>query len=213
VYFISGLGVDERVFSFLDLSFCEPVFIKWIPPQPKESLQHYALRLAAFIKEPDATVVGISLGGMMATEMAKANPALKAIIISSNKTAAEFPAYLRRMILAVPFYTLTSRFILWLFMQPIAWIMGAATKAHKQLLKKIVLQSDIAFDRWAIGAIARWTNTTVPPNVIHIHGTADKLLRFGKVNAHFTISGGEQLMVMDKAAEVSAIVKRCVEAL
>jgi hypothetical protein len=30
VYFISGLGADKRAFSFLDLSFCEPVFINWI---------------------------------------------------------------------------------------------------------------------------------------------------------------------------------------
>jgi hypothetical protein len=38
VYFISGLGADSRVFSFLDLSYFEPVFLDWLPPQKKESL-------------------------------------------------------------------------------------------------------------------------------------------------------------------------------
>ena len=45
VYFISGLGADKRIFSFLDLSFCEPVFIDWITPLKNESLESYALRL------------------------------------------------------------------------------------------------------------------------------------------------------------------------
>jgi hypothetical protein len=45
VYFISGLGADKRAFSFLDLSFCEPVFIEWIKPLKNETLQGYALRL------------------------------------------------------------------------------------------------------------------------------------------------------------------------
>jgi hypothetical protein len=45
VYFISGLGADKRAFSFLDLSFCEPVFIDWIQPLKNELLPEYALDL------------------------------------------------------------------------------------------------------------------------------------------------------------------------
>ena len=95
VYFISGIGADKRVFSFLDLSFCEPVYVDWIEPLKQESLESYALRLRKEIRESHPTVVGISFGGMLATEMAKADANLKAIIISSNKTADEFPSYLR----------------------------------------------------------------------------------------------------------------------
>ncbi|HLG39082.1 MAG TPA: hypothetical protein VI461_05410, partial [Chitinophagaceae bacterium] len=65
VYFISGLGGDKRVFSFLDLSFCEPVFIEWIKPLKKESLESYALRLRNQIPEKNPVIVGVSLGGMM----------------------------------------------------------------------------------------------------------------------------------------------------
>jgi len=38
VYFLSGLGADKRIFELLNLSFCEPVFIDWIPPQQNETL-------------------------------------------------------------------------------------------------------------------------------------------------------------------------------
>ena len=95
VYFISGLGANEKAFSFLDISFCNPVFVQWITPLPKETLPEYALRLKQQIKDPKAFVVGLSFGGMLATEMAKQNPAQKTILISSNKTTEEFPKLLK----------------------------------------------------------------------------------------------------------------------
>ena len=95
VYFISGLGADKRAFSFLDLSFCEPVFIDWIKPLEKESLKSYALRLRKQIPEVHPTVVGVSFGGMLATEMAKEDKLMNVVIIASNKSSEEFPGYLR----------------------------------------------------------------------------------------------------------------------
>ena len=69
VYFISGLGADKTVFQLLDLSYCEPVFIDWIKPAKKEPLKAYALRLKAEKNMPDnAVIVGLSFGGMLATE-------------------------------------------------------------------------------------------------------------------------------------------------
>src|SRR5436190_22473098 len=95
IYFISGLGADKRVFSFLDLSFCEPIFIDWITPLKKESLESYALRLRQSIPEPEPIIIGISFGGMLATEMAKADNRIKSIIIASNKTSDELPKLFR----------------------------------------------------------------------------------------------------------------------
>ncbi|MCR6720909.1 MAG: alpha/beta hydrolase [Chitinophagaceae bacterium] len=95
VYFISGLGADARAFSLLDLSFCEPVFVNWITPLPKESLDSYAQRMMEQISDSDATIVGLSFGGMLASSMAAKNPTLKVIVLASNKCAAEFPTCLR----------------------------------------------------------------------------------------------------------------------
>ena len=47
VYFIRGLGADERVFTKLKLDPRLNVkYIKWVRPLKKESLQHYAARLS-----------------------------------------------------------------------------------------------------------------------------------------------------------------------
>jgi hypothetical protein len=38
VYFISGLGADERIFQYLNLEGIEPVFIQWLEPFSKEKI-------------------------------------------------------------------------------------------------------------------------------------------------------------------------------
>ncbi|UAY51450.1 alpha/beta fold hydrolase [Ferruginibacter albus] len=207
VYFISGVGASKKLFNFLDLSFCDPHFIEWIPPFKKESLQQYALRLKALMPENDPVIVGVSLGGMLASEIARAYPLSKVIIISSNKTSAEFPAYLR-IGKHIPVYKLfpdnffTKRsFILKYFFN--------SKGTEEQKLHKIILQeTDVPFTKWAIGAILKWKTNNPPSNITHIHGTADTLLPYYKVKADYTIKGGTHIMTLDRAKEISALLKK-----
>ena len=210
VYFISGLGGDKRVFSFLDLSFCDPVFIDWIEPLKNESLESYALRLRDQIPEKDPVIVGVSFGGMLVTEMAKANPGIHAIIISSNKTAKEFPGYLR-IGKYFPVYKWIPERIANRSAHAIKWILGRNGKEQKKVLLQIIREMDIRFVRWAIYAIMHWKNKEIPKNIIHIHGTGDILLPYRKVKADFSIKQGNHVMVMDSSEEVSVLLKKLVE--
>ncbi len=108
VFFIPGLGADSKSFQFLDLSFCEPCFVDWIPPNKRDTLETYAEKLFCSIANEEAIIVGVSLGGMLATEIAKQHPATKVIVISSSKTYHEIPAYLRCWRF-LPVYKLHSR--------------------------------------------------------------------------------------------------------
>jgi pimeloyl-ACP methyl ester carboxylesterase len=208
VYFISGLGADRTVFRELDLSFCQPVFLDWIAPLRKESLKDYALRLSGAITEPDATIVGLSLGGMMATEIVKARPGMKAIVISSNRTSKEFPFYSRFLIRYLPLYKLVNKRVMMLVFPVAAWLLGAGTKEERQLLKDVIRRTNIPFVKWSIWALGKWQQEDIQPNVIHIHGTGDKLLPYRYVKPDYTIDKGEHLMVRNRAAEVSALLKQ-----
>jgi pimeloyl-ACP methyl ester carboxylesterase len=209
VYFISGLGADKRVFSFLDLSFCEPVYIDWLPPLANESLEQYALRLRQQIPGNRPVIVGISLGGMLVTEMAKADKDIKGIIISSNKTAAEFPGYLR-IGSYVPVYKWMPAALTKQMMMISKRILGAKGKEQQEVLKQIIRDTDTSFAKWAIGAILHWKNTIVPENLVHIHGTADKLLPYRLVKADHTIPGGTHVMTMDHHQEITDILKKLI---
>ena len=209
VYFISGLGADKRVFSFLDLSFCEPVFIDWIEPAKKESLQSYALRLRQTIPQPDPVIVGISFGGMLATEMAKVEPNLRAIIISSNKTADEFPKYLR-IGKYVPFYKWMPGTVLKRSAFMIKWVFGRNGKEQKKVFLDIIRDTNPDFVKWAIASIMHWQNKTIPKNLVHLHGTADRLLPHRLVKADHLIKGGNHVMPMDSHEEVSMLLKQLI---
>lgn len=204
VYFISGLGADKRAFSFLDLSFCEPVFVDWINPLKKESLKDYALRLREQISEEHPTVVGVSFGGMLAAEMAKADNLMKAIIIASSKSADEFPAYLRFGKYFPVYKWLPGKL---LKTGRLNWILGAQGEEQKKLMRTIIADADPAFLKWAIGAILTWNEKMASPNVKHIHGTADRLLPFRYVKADFIIKGGTHMMSINKPSEISAVLK------
>ncbi len=207
VYFIAGLGANKRAFQFMDLTWCEPVFIDWQQPLPNETLPQYAQRLRALIPQVAPIIVGVSFGGMLATEMAKADDKVNAIIISSNKTAAEFPASLR-LWKYFPVYKWVPPSVVKITGRYSKYFVGPDGKQQKKLFQLIQSEADPVFTAWAIGAILNWQNSTVPPNVVHIHGTHDRLLPFKLVKAHHIIPNGKHIMIMDKAAEVSALLKQ-----
>lgn len=206
VYFISGLGADRRAFSLLDLSFCEAVFIDWIKPLPDENLKNYALRLRQQIPDEHPTIIGISFGGMLATEMARADDKINAIIIASNKSSDEFPFYLR-IGKYLPLYKWLPSSLIKISYR-FKWIFGVQDKKHTQLLAAILADVDPAFLKWAIGAILNWKGKVIPRNVKHIHGTADKLLPSRYVRADFMIEGGTHLISINRPKEVSTLLKQ-----
>ena len=72
IYLISGLGADERVFQFLDLSKIEHQFVKWNEPQRNESLASYCKKLTEQINQnQEIILIGVSFGGIIAQEIAK----------------------------------------------------------------------------------------------------------------------------------------------
>ena len=177
VYFLSGLGADKTVFQFLDLSYCDPVFIDWIPPINNESLQDYALRLKQAFIPDDAVVVGLSFGGMLATEIAKANKNIRSVLISSAKTRFEIPAYYKTGKM-LPLHNMLPGAVHRWFMLRIKWLLGVKNEPSLQVYKELIAKSDFNFNAWAVNALLRGENTSVPENITHIHGKHEKILAY-----------------------------------
>ena len=208
IYCISGLGADEGVFKNLDLSFAKTVFIQWLDPLPDESLSNYSTRLQQkFIHEPDPIILGLSLGGMIATEIAKANPSAKTIIVSSAKTADEIPFYWK-VFQYVPLYKILPHWSIKKSTNIQYYFLGASSKPTKKYVYEAIEKADTNFYRWAVGAIIKWRNKTVPSNITHIHGLNDRILPSRFVKADIMIDKGGHLMIMEKADEISALIKK-----
>lgn len=208
LYCISGLGADEKVFQYLDLSFSNPVFIKWIPPFANETLNNYAIRLKEqFIHETDPVILGLSLGGMIAVEIANSIPSAKIIILSSAKTKGEIPFYWKTL-RYVPVHKILSFKLIKHSSAIQQYFLGARAGLSKQYLKEAMRNADVRFYKWALGAIVTWRNKTIPSNIVHIHGKKDKLLPYRFVNPDISVAGGGHLMIIENAREVSVLLKR-----
>jgi pimeloyl-ACP methyl ester carboxylesterase len=201
IYLLSGLGADERVFHKLNFETYNVIHIKWITPLAKESIEDYALRLTEQITTSQPILVGLSFGGMMAVEIAKHIETEKIILISSSKNKNEIPFYYKlagklklHKIIRAKFLVRANKITNGIF--------SVRSAEDKKIISSMIGASDTDYLNWAIDKILHLKNEVVPKNLIHIHGSADRILPIRFVKADITIKGGTHLMIMNKAKEV-----------
>ena len=203
VFGISGLGADKRVFNFLKLNY-DFTAIDWIEPLPKETIASYAQRLINEYQlntESNIVIVGVSFGGMIASEMHPLLKPQKTIVISSATKTSELP---RLFSLVKRLYL--SRWIPNFLLKPnihiAAFLFG--TK-RKKLLKSIIKDTNIQFLRWGMYAITNWIKAKSASDIITVHGTKDKIIP-KKGEKTYTIKNGGHFMIVDLADEVSTVI-------
>lgn len=209
IYIFSGLGADERVFKYLDFKDLDVTFVQWIKPEANEPLITYTKRISEQIKDENPILIGLSFGGIVATELAKIISVEKLILISSLKTRTEIPLIYRlagktNLHRLIPYSILKKDHFL------NRWLFGVIRKNDRDLFKKVLADTDVDFLKWAISSIVKWSNTEIHPNLFHIHGTNDKLLPISKSGEVIAIENGGHLMVLDKAKQVSEALHRII---
>jgi hypothetical protein len=84
-------------------------------------------------------------------------------------------------------------------------LFGAYNPSVKLMLQKILQDTDPEFFHWALNHLFSWNNQWIPPNLVRIHGTADKVLPYKTNMGAIPVEGGEHLMVYSKWEIVSEI--------
>jgi len=210
VYFISGLAADERVFHHIRLpEGVDMVHLNWITPNKNESLTDYALRLSEKIdtSEPFA-LVGLSFGGMLATEIAKRCQPVQTILISSIPLSAHLPKYFRaaaairlHKVIPIGFVKMMARS---------KRLFTTEKGEDKKLLWQIINESDTSFIRWAMNAILTWKNDVLPEPLMHIHGTRDEVLPSKYTHPTHIIPKAGHLLVMTAPGKVNKLLAEVV---
>jgi pimeloyl-ACP methyl ester carboxylesterase len=208
VYFISGLAADKRVFRDIQLpEGFEAVHLDWIQPEKDESLPQYALRLAANInKEEPFALVGLSFGGMLATEIAKQYQPAATILISSVPVSKQLPVYFR-----VAGKLKLHKLLPVSLIKTSASVKRFVSREHsdvKKVLWQIIHESDIGLIRWSMNAILNWHNETIPQPVWHIHGTKDEILPVRYTNPTQAIPKEGHMLVMTRPDAVNAFLAK-----
>lgn len=199
IYTISGLGADQRVFDFLTLHH-EVVPVEWIKPLKGESIVDYSKRISNIIDSSEEfCLIGVSFGGLIATEINKILPSKLALLISSAETRKELPLFYRSLGKLHP----TAFLPQFLFQIPSFLSQWLFRTQQKTLLNNILQDSDPYFVKWAVGELLRWKNTTRKENVFKIHGTADKMIPLKIPKKVSLVKGGAHFMIVDRAEEIS----------
>ena len=208
IYLIPGLGADGTIFQKLTFpTGYDIVHIEWIKPHNKESVPEYAERLVEQIDpKAEATLIGLSFGGMVAIELAKHIKPARTIIISSAKTRRDTSVGFSLVSWTRPYRFITSllaiKFGFWYPM-----VFGKLTKEEKEWVREMAEGIDPDFTDWATDSALQWDNEELIPNLAHIHGTCDNLFpHFYIRESYHRVEGGTHFMVATKAGEVSDLI-------
>jgi len=208
IYFLSGLGADESAFKNLIYPVgVNAVFIDWLMPVKNETMQEYAKRIAAKIDTSNPFVlVGLSFGGMLATEVLAFVKPKKTILISSAARRQELPVYYKlagtlglNKLLPKKNIHKSNIFTNWLF--------SISASNDKFLLQEILTASNPDFSKWAINEIVNWKRKTSPENIIRIHGNKDRVLPIINFKPTYLLKGGGHFMIVNRADEISKILE------
>lgn len=205
IYCISGLAADHRLFQNLVIPGYELTAVPWVKHAAGDSLASYSAKMAAKVTEANPVIIGLSMGGMIATEIGKLITTKHIILISSAKNNSEVGK--RPYILELIGRTgLMPAAILNIPYPQVLKNLGATTREETKLLSAVMRDSNPFFMKWAIKAVLGWRSTKWPGSVFHIHGTADKILQPKFVKPDVWVEGGSHIMILNRAAEISRII-------
>ena len=207
IYLIPGLGADARMYAPQLKILPGAIVLEHQTPIPFESLRSYAHRLSAQIdRSKPFTLVGTSLGGILALEIGRILNPEKVILIASVKHRGELPAWMRAM-KYLRFHRLLSgkRFINVSILGAQKLLMKRDTRIAK-LIIDMHRDADPAFVEWAMDAVINWDGQAdYPKDVIHIHGTRDRLFPFSNAHNAIAVTGGTHVMGLTQAQDVNRI--------
>ena len=206
VYLIPGQGADGRLFSKLKLDNCDTTILGYLLPERHETLTEYAKRLSATIDTSgDFYLIGVSLGGMCAVEMAKFLHPVKVIIISSAENRSELPARYKFQRVIPLNKVFGGRFMK--FMVPIVRpVFEPDSKAERKTFNAMIRDKSPKFMKRSVNMIIHWDNTDSIPVLVHIHGTSDHTLPYRKIKNAKPVENGSHMMTLIMAEEISKLV-------
>ncbi len=204
-----GMGAKSDIFN--GLRFPKDLEIhpmEWLLPEAEEDFLHYAARLVdKFRVEPDSVLVGMSLGGVMVSEIGKLMPVYMPVFISTVKSHKELS----------PRYRMARVMHLWNFLpygliarperlKP--YVILKTVKKRIRLYERYMGIHDRAYFKWAIKNFLLWKHDLPDGPYLHIHGTRDYIFPYSYLKGEIIpVEGAAHLAVMTHPFAINRILR------
>jgi pimeloyl-ACP methyl ester carboxylesterase len=210
VYLIAGQGSDSAIFQNFtwDSTQYEIVHVVCRTPKKNELMRAYSHDLITQIDTSQKfSLIGVSLGGMLAVELTAMIHPEKTIIISSAKSAGEIPWRYRFMKRFKAYNAISPR----RYKKSSSRVQGVVEpdrNNNERVFKEMLARKDPLFLKRATHMIVQWDRKELPKEIIHIHGTDDHTLPIRFVNPTFVIENGSHMMTLTRSEEIFEIILR-----
>lgn len=212
---VPGLGFTKDVFSRLELEAEELIYVEWIEPRAKESVDAYAERMGKALEKVKypLVLVGHSFGGMMASVFAKKIETKAVILLSSVKDHTEIP-FKFKVVAPLGLQHLFTKELTLKSLPYWGEAFGYKKGEEQDLFTKMVAQQSNAYLQWALKNLSLW-NRSISDDIpfFHFHGDQDKTFPVQHIKQPFTrIEKGTHMMVFNQAKELSKQINASLEA-
>jgi pimeloyl-ACP methyl ester carboxylesterase len=197
------MGADTRLFkNFGPIDGFEMIPLDYIHPQESKTLGDYAQLLTKhYTFEEPYLLGGISMGGMIAQELAPLTNPKGLVLISTATSRAEMPLlfeWARQLRLASLFNKPALEAI-----AKFADQFTAKSSEGRQLFLDMLHDSDPDFMKFGAKSILEWKPPENELPTVRIHGTVDRVFPASKVSDAIMIEGGNHFMIFERGEEIT----------
>ena len=194
IYALPGMGADKRVFPGAWQQVANVKFVEWAPYVSARSIPELAAAIVEGESMEDGdSIIGTSLGGMVACEISKILRIDRLVLVASAVTKDEVSRLLALLGPLAP-------------MAPLRFVQAVSTSVPAELARMFE-GADERFIQSMCRAIFEWEGLGVGNSgLIRIHGKSDLVIRHPG-EADLTVDGGH-MIAMTHAAECVAFLER-----
>ena len=210
IYLLPGQGADCRLFKYIDFPY-DTVHLEFPVPEKKTTLREYA---HGFIPRIDTSrpfiLIGVSLGGMICSELTDTLEPDLTIVISSAKFRAELPGRYKFQ-KTIPLNKIIPKGMTKWGAKVLAPIVEPARKQDKETFRSMIEAKDPAYLKRTVDMVINWDKEDYDDRIIHIHGDQDHTLPHRKVKYDYLVENGTHMMVYIRGDEISKLINEILE--